>query len=436
LATVLETKKGETARLFARWLPAAQTIELDKPLERSEGWPLDNEGNPSYRWGYAEATSVEGDEALHKKVFVIYGGNWDDNSPVYVTGRTTDARIRIIPGNGNAWTSERDTYTWKKQNPYEYINFDDIKDERTGAFYGHLNKIPVLYKITPLEQRTRVRVIFVNAKIELDDGQFSPVDLGPYHEFEKLNEQRPESELRFDTSWSRAWKYAETGDVFGAWLGKFGPNNRWLATSSNANNANNAKPQYYVRWNDHEIHAILEFEGQKNVITSTGGVTAFALWNSRYNYGPLYDQDLPPRPNEDGTYHAVWNAYRKECFFFVYKYGLPYSWQHNITYPDDKLDQFNSMGGWKPSVLQLKFRGGAKLVASIRDPANGGAGAKETLDVNTTKGRGEFWDKDEGLKLGSYLWGGGDHYIVGGWDNAVLGGLDANKANVLWGTWR
>ncbi|MDR3130421.1 MAG: hypothetical protein LBU18_02640, partial [Treponema sp.] len=436
LATVLETKKGETARLFARWLPAAQTIELDKPLERSEGWP---------RWGYADAVKIN--DEPDRKAFVIYGGNYDDDSPIYVTGSTKDVQLRIIPGNGNEWTSEKDTTPVVGYNYYDYESWNRFTVS-TGTVREPNEKIPHLYRITPLKRNTTVRVRFVNAKIELSDGR-NPVDVGPYHEFENLNEIRDESELRFDISWSRARPGSDFGlseKRHGAWLGKFGPNNRWLAANGYD------KSQYYVRWNDHEIKALLEFEGQNNVITSTGA-TAFALWNSRYNLGPRYTVLLPTRP--DVSYSPdfktpnikEWEEYRKKCFLFIEQFWLPYSRQHNITYPDDKLDEFNSMGGWDPSVLQLKFRGGAKLEASIRDPANGDDKLTETLDINTGRGRGQFWEQDEGLKLGSYLWNG-DGFVVGGWDAAPVGGSpqggwtmggwnkDNYQATVLWGTWR
>ncbi|MDR3131070.1 MAG: InlB B-repeat-containing protein, partial [Treponema sp.] len=324
----LASSAGEVITLYARWLPVEQTIELADP--------------PTRGWGHNAAGALLWQFFPERKEFVVFAGQdykSKIDSTVYVTGRTTENRIRVLPGRSmNTWAEVPD---YSISQAYSYIQWEGIPDSRgevpageavPGYVEGQIIPRPVL--LGQIYNAHQIRIVFVNAEIEIPSVQGensrSPLDIGPYHTF---------------------WKD-------GSWEGDFYQSLGWDLL------------------NDHEIDAVVDCEGENKLYTpSSPGI---ALWDSRAQ-GYAYVNEIPWQPHSNSwtswkTKNNLphWKEYARKCVNFAKKWGYPYDYSPQDgsieNGPGVVGHRFQSFG-WGPSVLEVAFRGGGSLDAS--DDANG-----------------------------------------------------------------
>ncbi|MDR3130438.1 MAG: InlB B-repeat-containing protein, partial [Treponema sp.] len=329
----LTTSPGAAITLYARWLPADRTIDLSDP-SRVIGTRYFWRGPMIVRWEFFP----------ERKEYVIYSGevlqsedavaaNYIMDEPIYVTGRTTENYIRVVPGKtGNNWAkvpNYTDTSIFNYDQWYNRPNGSGWKWGKSNIYvrgYKPGDKLPHNYSLGKRYEANwnRIRIIFVNAEIELPGETRPPLDIGPYHD-----------------EWGMPGVYEE--DFFDSRRGIYEPN-------------------------DHEVDAILEFEGENKLYTPTWfGIT---LWDSHAD-GMQYMNEIPWQPDSDGynSWQSVdnkhhWMIYAEKAMLFATKWGWP------DAYPGVRAN-LNALG-WGPSSLTVKFRGGnSSLTASIRDGAGG-----------------------------------------------------------------
>jgi uncharacterized repeat protein (TIGR02543 family) len=301
-AANLKNAAGEEITLYARWLPASMTIELDKP-ERTIG--RDAAGN--VRWQFFP----------ERKEYVVYSGFEYKNGkmPIYVTGRTQVNNIRIVPGKSeNQWSK---VPNYSGSGAYKKENWDDYNLD--GLTYSGKGKIPEIKLLGPVYNAHQIHIIFVNAEIDIPNtpgvNPRPPLDIGPYH-------------MEWDDS------SIFEGEFYGSKLGA----------------------SYY---NDHEIDAVVEFEGENTLYTPYR--PSITLWDSREE-GRQYVNEIPWQPDSDSydSWDAKenkphWEKYRAKCIRFVKKWGY---WEY-----DGMRARLNGLG-WGPSYLIVKFRGGGGFIGS------------------------------------------------------------------------
>ncbi|MDR3130578.1 MAG: InlB B-repeat-containing protein, partial [Treponema sp.] len=263
--TGLSTVVGATVPLYAYWLPLARTIELDKP------WRTEGAVDGKYRWAYN----------VDRQEYVIYANNWPSGEEeIYVTGSTTEARIRVVPETMvlSDWNqSVRGINTNTIQNYVIKSNAYACDTWKVMEGYPGNRKIPeYMFKLHSNNAHWQT-IVFVNAEIRLSDGRTrSPVDVGPYHDGDG------------------------TGFIHGG---------RDYGHS------------------DYEVHATLQFRGAYNVLENTRG-KAVAVWDSKAEAN-VYNAEVPTPPDSDSvdswrTSHNLpyWEAYRITCLRLVDKWGL------------------------------------------------------------------------------------------------------------------
>ncbi|MDR3129935.1 MAG: InlB B-repeat-containing protein, partial [Treponema sp.] len=332
----LASRPGAEVTLYARWLPKEQTIELaDSPARKS---------------GHNTANALLWQFFPERNEFVIFAGQdykSKTDSTVYVTGRTTVNRIRVLPGRSlNNWA---DVPGYSPSGAYAHNQWQNalwadwpliFPDLLTGPTSGYVSGqvIPKPVLLGQIYNAHQIRIIFVNAEIEIPSVQGensrSPLDIGPYHTFWK------------DNSWE--------GDFYKSTLGS-------------------------DLLNDHEIDASIEFfEGENKLYTpSSPGIS---LWDSR-KQGYAYVNEIPWQPDSDSydswkTKENIshWKSYAIKCVTFARNWGYPLDYSPHDgsieTGPGVVGHRFQSFG-WGPSFLDVTFRGGS-LNAS-----NGASGVVE-----------------------------------------------------------
>jgi uncharacterized repeat protein (TIGR02543 family) len=300
--------QGREVTLYARWLPQEQTIELADP--------------PTRGWGHNAAGALLWQFFPERKEFVIFAGQdykSKTDSTVYVTGRTTVNRIRVVPGKSeNNWANGPN---YSDSGAYKYSKWGSV--EAWHIIYGisyvphypNGAKIPAPKLIGQIYDAHQIRIIFVNAEIDIPNRSYqSPLDIGPYHA-------------------------------------------SWLDSSFEGDFYRSIGRDYL---NDHEIDAVVEFEGKNKLYSPTWqGIT---VWDSS-GAGWVYVNNVPWQPDSNSydswkTQHNFphWQLFAWKCIQLMEHWGW---W-------GDNLERFNSYG-WGPSSLNMKFRDGGSLIASDGD---------------------------------------------------------------------
>jgi uncharacterized repeat protein (TIGR02543 family) len=311
--------------LYAQWLPADRTIDLSNP-ERLIGTTRIT-GNPLWQL-FPE-----------RKEYVIYCEPTPSGSTVrvYVTGRTTENRIRLVSyWSRNKW-DEAPAYTTSEA--YQIKTWGDYDLDGVRVQGGTIIPRPRQLSPSAWGLYNKLIIEFVNAEIELpaeDARTRSALDMGPYH-----------------ASWQN-----------GAFEGPFYES---LGRSP---------------YNDQEVYVDAEFKGENKLTAS--GYPGITVWDSQ-GKGHEYMNEIPWQPASDSwtswkTKHNLphWEKYRAKSIVFAVKWG----WVEDLdcwiggNMIKNRQVQLNAMG-WGQSNLNMKFSGGTLIVSK------NGSGS-ETLTADTT----------------------------------------------------